>query len=231
MSSTIHDIVPTKSSPTEDDEAPQLPLRFRGQPTWKRLMDLCIATGVTIVTLPLLVLLSIVVRLGSRGPILFSQQRYGAMGEPFTIWKFRTMLVNANQGDHNTYVRQQLQSDGVLRKLNPRANLIPLGGLMRKLTVDELPQLINIFRGEMSIVGPRPDVIPLDEYEAGQLKRFEVVPGVTGLWQVGDKNNTTFGEMLALDAEYAERRSLSLDLKILFLTPWAVLRQALSRWS
>ena len=206
-------------------------LQFRGQPHWKRVIDLTIVAIVTISMLPLIIATAVVIRLGSRGPVFFRQTRIGAMGRPFTIWKFRTMFVQASEGDHTEYVRQQIRSDKALNKLDRRSELVPLGGLIRRLTIDELPQLINIFLGEMSVVGPRPDVIELTDYEPAHLRRFEVVPGVTGLWQVNGKNNTTFTEMMNLDAEYVARRSLLLDLKILAMTPLAVVRQAIAKSS
>ena len=204
-------------------------IRFRGQPRWKRAVDVCGAAIGLAAFSPLIVLATLVIRVGSRGPVFFRQRRLGANATPFEVWKFRTMSTTANQEQHTDYVRQQRAGNGLLRKLDRESVLIPFGSVMRCLAIDELPQLINVLRGEMSLVGPRPDVLGLEDYEAWQLKRFEVLPGLTGLWQVSGKNDTTFDEMMELDAAYVTRRSFWLDFIILVKTPTVLLRQALSR--
>jgi lipopolysaccharide/colanic/teichoic acid biosynthesis glycosyltransferase len=134
------------------------------------------------------------------------------------MWKFRTMKVETDPLKHARHVASLARSAAPLKKLDTPAQLIPGGALIRAMGLDELPQLFNVLRGEMSLVGPRPDVLELDEYTPQQRRRFEVVPGITGLWQVSGKNQLTFDEMLRLDATYVERRSFWLDLLILAKT-------------
>ena len=198
--------------------------RIEALPAWKRVFDLVGATIGVIVCLPLFILVSLYIKLVSRGPILFKHKRYGYRGEPLFVWKFRSMHVNANPVDHQQHVMNMVNSDVQLKKLNTDDQLIPLGKWLRCTAIDELPQLINVFKGEMSLVGPRPDVVPLNQYQPWQQTRFDILPGLTGLWQVSGKNHTTFNEMNELDAFYVERCSLWLDLKIVFLTIPAILK-------
>jgi exopolysaccharide production protein ExoY len=192
-----------------------------GLPLWKRVLDL----SLMLVTAPGWLLLGGCVALGvmcgSRGPILFRQRRVGYKGREFTCFKFRTMQVNADTECHRGHAHFLMKSGMPMTKLDAKADprLIPLGSLLRATGMDELPQLINVLRGEMSIVGPRP-CIPYEYelYEDWQRRRCDAVPGLTGLWQVSGKNQTTFNEMIRLDIEYAERASLWLDLKIILKT-------------
>ena len=173
---------------------------------------------------------ALVVRCGSRGPVFFRQRRIGRGGREFTCYKFRTMRANADTTSHRGYATQLIKSDAPMTKLDAQRDprLIPLGAALRAVGFDELPQLINVLRGEMSIVGPRPCLpYEYDLYEPWQRRRFEAVPGLTGLWQVSGKNRTTFSQMVQLDIEYAERTSLWLDLRIILLTLPALLRQCL----
>jgi lipopolysaccharide/colanic/teichoic acid biosynthesis glycosyltransferase len=141
------------------------------------------------------------------------------MGEDFTIYKFRTLQAcDSATADHRLFVAQLSASDGVLTKPDLTKRLIPGGGFLRRTSLDELPQLWNILVGNMSLIGPRPDVLGWEDYQPHQLRRFEVVPGVTGWWQVSGKNRLTFEQMIAKDLEYVDRRSPLLDLKILLLT-------------
>ena len=133
------------------------------------------------------------------------------------------MKVDTDQSRHLEYVRELCRSNQPLQKLDVRNQLIPGGALLRDLGIDELPQLVNVLFGDMSLVGPRPDVVPLHDYAPENRKRFRVLPGITGLWQVSGKNETTFEEMVRLDEDYVERQSVLLDLKILFSTPYRVL--------
>lgn len=165
------------------------------------------------------------IRIVSPGPIFFRQQRIGFQGRPFTMWKFRTMKADVSCRRHREYVEKLAATDGVLSKLSTECQLIPSGGVLRKLAIDEVPQLINVLRGEMSLVGPRPDVLPCDAYQDAHRRRFDVVPGMTGLWQVAGGNGATFTKMIQLDLEYVERRSFWLDAKILLGTVPAVVRR------
>ena len=189
------------------------------------MLDLTIATVVTLLVSPLLLAVAIYIRVVSRGPALFVQSRVGYGGETFRIFKFRTMHVPEQSRDlrHREYVHSLASVGQPLAKPDyVRNELIPGGGLLRKLSVDELPQLINVFGGSMSLVGPRPDVLKLDDYESWHLRRFEVLPGVTGLWQVSGKNRLTHDEMVRLDIEYVERRTLQSDLLILLRTAYVL---------
>jgi exopolysaccharide production protein ExoY len=197
-------------------------------PVWKRMLDL----GIMVALLPGLLLLAagaaLLVICGSRGPVLYRQRRVGYRGSQFTCYKFRTMRVDADSAAHQGHTRHLMKHEVPMTKLDAESDprLIPLGSLLRATGLDELPQLINVLRGEMSIVGPRP-CIPYEYelYEPWQRKRFNAVPGLTGLWQVSGKNRTTFNEMIRLDIEYSERTSFWLDVKIILKTLPALCRQ------
>jgi lipopolysaccharide/colanic/teichoic acid biosynthesis glycosyltransferase len=188
-------------------------------PVWKRTLD-CVVAGVLLVFLsPLLVLISLYIRAVSRGPVLFTQSRLGLMGDEFTIYKFRTLKCSSTAtSDHKEYVAKLSATDGVLTKPDLSSRVIPGGRLLRQTSLDELPQLLNILLGNMSLIGPRPDVMYWSDYKPEQLRRFEVVPGVTGLWQVSGKNRLTFEQMIEKDVYYVDHRSVKLDLWILLKT-------------
>jgi lipopolysaccharide/colanic/teichoic acid biosynthesis glycosyltransferase len=164
---------------------------------------------------------AIIVKAGSPGPVLFRQRRVGYRGKEFTCLKFRTMYTDADTEHHRRHTEHLIKSKVKQEKLDSRKDprVVPLGSLLRAGGLDELPQLINIFRGEMSLVGPRP-CIPYEYklYEPWHCRRLDAVPGLTGLWQVSGKNHTTFDEMVLLDIEYAQRQSLPLDLAIMLRT-------------
>jgi len=193
-------------------------------PKWKRTVDLIAATVGLVLLLPVFVIVGLVIKLTSHGPVFFKHKRYGYLGKPFWVWKFRTMHIATDPEVHQQHVNELFARQRVLKKLDNPDQLIPFGKLLRSSAIDELPQLINIFKGEMSLVGPRPDVVPIEKYSPEHQTRFKVAPGLTGLWQVSGKNETTFEEMMQLDAEYVENRTLWLDLKILFLTVPAILK-------
>lgn len=197
-------------------------------PAWKRAMDVAGASAALLLLSPIFLATTCLIRLLSPGPAIFKQQRVGLRGRPFTIWKFRTMRIDADSRIHRQHVAELARSDSQLVKLDTRSDLIPLGGVLRTLCIDELPQLVNVLRGEMSLVGPRPDVIARQDYEPPQRRRLEAVPGMTGLWQVRGKNRTTFREMIELDVQYVDRRSLWLDCVILLVTVPAILRECIS---
>ena len=190
-------------------------------PAWKRLLDLALILAVSPALLVIGVVVAILIKVGSRGPIFFRQQRVGYKGREFMLYKFRTMRLNAETDTHRLHLQELLNVEKPMTKLDatndPRVT--PLGSLLRATGLDELPQLLNVLRGEMSIVGPRP-CLPYEYilYDARQRRRFDAVPGLTGLWQVSGKNKTTFNKMIALDIEYSERRSLWLDLNIISRT-------------
>jgi lipopolysaccharide/colanic/teichoic acid biosynthesis glycosyltransferase len=208
------------------------PLLVPPIPIWKRVMDIGISLLVLVICSPLFVFIALLIKMVSPGPIFFKQQRVGYLGKPFTFWKFRTMKVNADTSIHQQYVKNLIQSDsdkGVEKPMvkldsanDPR--IIPFGQFLRKTCLDELPQLFNVLRGNMSLVGPRP-CIPYEaqNYLPWQLKRFDTIPGMTGLWQVSGKNSTTFKEMVRLDITYIRLRSFWLDVKIILKTVPAIM--------
>ena len=201
-----------------------------GLPPWKRVLDLALIVALSPGLLVLGIGVALVVLCGSRGPVLFRQRRVGYKGREFTCYKFRTMQVNADSKLHQEHSRQLMGTEVPMTKLDARSDprLIPFGALLRASGLDELPQLINVVRGEMSLVGPRP-CIPYEYelYEPSQRRRFDAVPGLTGLWQVSGKNRNTFNEMIQLDIEYSERVSFGLDLKIILRTLPALWQQCL----
>lgn len=211
--------------PIAKDVAPSI--ARRGNPGWKRALDLAVVAVAVPVLAPVLVAVAIYIRLVSHGPILFLQRRVGYGGELFTIFKFRTMHV-ATQGrdhGHRSYVAAHVGTGTPIKKPEYRHELIPGGRLIRKLSIDEFPQLMNVFLGNMSIVGPRPDLMQLEDYQPWQLERFEVLPGMTGLWQVSGKNELTLEEMCELDIRYARNRSFAGDLRILLKTIVVLIRE------
>jgi len=201
-------------------------------PWWKRFLDIAVITLLARVLAPLAVVLSLWVKLSSRGPVLFRQERIGQGGRLFTIYKFRSMQTGASSRRHEEHVADLCGSDRPMTKLDALGDsrLIPGAGFLRKTGLDELPQLVNVLRGEMSIVGPRP-CLPgeLSYYRPRDLERFRAAPGLTGFWQVNGKNKTTFNEMVAMDIHYARNTSLWLDLLIIARTPFALLEQVLTR--
>jgi lipopolysaccharide/colanic/teichoic acid biosynthesis glycosyltransferase len=201
-----------------------------GLPVWKRALDLAFILAMA----PGLVILgagvAFLVFCGSREAVFFRQRRVGYKGREFTCYKFRTMRVDAEVATHCDHFRQLMESDVPMTKLDARNDprLVPMGAALRATGLDELPQLINILRGEMSLVGPRPCIpYEYERYQSWQQRRFAAVPGLTGLWQVSGKNRTTFNEMIRLDIEYSERKSLWLDLKIILKTFPALWQQCL----
>lgn len=196
-------------------------------PLWKRAMDITCGVAGLIVLLPVLLLIAAGIKLVSRGPVLFRQPRVGYLGRTFACWKFRTMRINADAATHHEHFSRLIHTDAPMHKLDERdSRIIPFGTVLRKTGLDELPQLFNVIRGEMSLVGPRP-CIPYEaqQFQPWQLRRFCALPGITGLWQVSGKNRTTFTAMMRYDIAYASRVSLWRDLWILLKTPLAIYEQ------
>lgn len=184
-------------------------------PKWKRVIDLVVSVSLILLLSPLLITIGLFIRLTSGGPVLFKQIRLGEMGKEFVIYKFRTLHNCPNAtSDHRQFVNSLSSAGSAITKPDLTDRLICGGNFLRRSSLDELPQLLNILRGEMSLIGPRPDVLLWEDYLPNQLRRFEVLPGVTGLWQVSGKNRLTFNEMIEKDIEYVTHRSLLLDLKI-----------------
>jgi lipopolysaccharide/colanic/teichoic acid biosynthesis glycosyltransferase len=188
----------------------------------KRSMDLALAFFGLIVSLPLLGFLAIVVWLQSPGPVLYRSLRVGRYGRVFVCYKFRTMVVNADNRKES--LRSQNERVGPIFKMTNDPRVTRLGKFLRRYSLDELPQLWNVLRGDMSLVGPRPH--PPDDvrrYEAADLRRLQVTPGLTGLWQVTARRDPSFRRNIALDLEYIERRNVWMDMTILYKTIFAVL--------
>jgi lipopolysaccharide/colanic/teichoic acid biosynthesis glycosyltransferase len=198
----------------------------------RRTLDVSVAGTVLLVLVPVIALAAIAVRLSSPGPVLFRQRRLGRHMEPFTVLKFRTMRADADSALHRDYVRSLIgtqppeDAPDNLYKLVIDPRVTRVGRFLRSWSLDEVPQLWNVLRGEMSLVGPRPVIeYEVEQYPDWYLRRFAVKPGLTGLWQVSGRNEKTYEEMVRYDIEYAERRSLWLDLRILARTALVVMRR------
>jgi len=203
-----------------------LPSDRRREGFRQRIFDLVIGAGATIVFLPLMACLALVVRLDSSGPVFFRQERLGRNGVPFQIWKFRSMRHNSDDQQHRTaasaWFAAQPAEGGYKTLADPRITRV--GRFLRKTRLDELPQLFNVLRGEMSLVGPRPGIrYELDHYQPWYFERQRVKPGMTGLWQVSGRERVSAKDMMALDVRYVRERTLWLDFRILLLTLPALL--------
>ena len=190
-------------------------------PFWKRTLDLVLAGTALIFTLPLFLAIAAIIKLTSPGPAFHRQERVGRFQKPFMIWKFRTMRTNADASSHQAHFEKLIATDTPMVKLDARSDprVFPFGRILRSTYLDELPQLFNVLMGDMSLVGPRPCIAyEAEQYEEWQKRRFDAMPGMTGLWQVSGKNKTTFSEMIQLDIKYATGVSPMLDLKILLKT-------------
>jgi len=200
----------------------------------KRAMDIMGALAGIILLSPIMLVIAVLIKCTSCGPILFRQKRMGFLGKTFTFLKFRSMYVDCSDNRHREYVIRLIEKkvDPVqqdseckpLFKMNDDPRITPFGNFLRRSSLDELPQLFNVLKGEMSLVGPRPPIpYEVEKYENWHLRRvLEVKPGITGLWQVEGRSSTTFDEMVRLDIAYVNNFSLWLDLKILFKTIWVV---------
>ena len=202
----------------------------RGPEAAKRLIDFSLSLALIVIVSPLLLLLWCLVRFTSTGPAFFRQERVGRNMRSFTMLKLRTMYVDNHDQIHRNYVTHLLSADkptaageNGLFKLEQDPRVTRLGAWLRRTSLDELPQLFNVLRGEMSLVGPRP-VLPWEAelFEERYRKRFGVKPGISGLWQVSGRSKLTMREALELDVEYADRQSLALDLSIILRTVPAI---------
>jgi lipopolysaccharide/colanic/teichoic acid biosynthesis glycosyltransferase len=201
-------------------------------PAWKRAIDVVGSLVAMILLSPLALLVALLIKIASPGPLFFRQERVGYLGRRFTLWKFRTMHVNADTAVHQKHLQELMASGKEMTKLDNGKDqrIIPFGSILRATGIDELPQLVNVLLGEMSLVGPRPCLpYEADAFLPWQMRRFDAVPGLTGLWQVSGKNRTTFREMMALDVRYAKKPALPLDVKIFLKTVPAIVRQVVDR--
>jgi lipopolysaccharide/colanic/teichoic acid biosynthesis glycosyltransferase len=206
----------------------------------KRGLDIFVGVAALLFFAPLFVVIAIAIKLSSKGPVLFRQERFGRQFEPFTFYKFRSMYADSDQTVHKAYVSRLIAGrpetgngtgNGTaagektrIFKITGDPRVTPLGRLLRRSSLDELPQLWNVLRGEMSLVGPRPCIqYELEQYADWHTLRLDVKPGMTGLWQVAARNRVGFDEMVKLDLAYVRQRSLWLDIKILLRTPLAVI--------
>jgi lipopolysaccharide/colanic/teichoic acid biosynthesis glycosyltransferase len=214
------------SSPEPAVQAP-LPPHL---PLWKRVMDMVGALLALVVLSPLMLAVALAVRLSSPGPVIFRQERIGSRGRPFLMFKFRTMRVDAGEDVHRLFVQALIRGEagcgnGGEFKLRNDPRITPIGGFLRRWSLDELPQLLNVLRGEMSLVGPRPDpCYARAAYRPWYHRRtLTARPGITGLWQVEGRSRVTFEEMVRMDLRYGHSLSVRNDLRILTRTLRAVL--------
>lgn len=210
-------------------------VRKKGPLLVKRLLDVAGSVGGLILLSPVMLAIAVAVKLTSRGPVLFRQERVGQHGKRFTFLKFRSMYTGNNHAIHEEFVARFIAGDTpagagkvgpqTVYKLQKDPRLTPIGGFLRKTSLDELPQFFNVLAGQMSLVGPRPPVpYEVDRYAVWHRRRLLAVkPGITGLWQITGRSTVTFDEMVRLDLKYARTWSLGLDLRILLRTPRAVL--------
>jgi lipopolysaccharide/colanic/teichoic acid biosynthesis glycosyltransferase len=192
-------------------------------PRLKRALDLLGALALLLVTGPVLLLVALAIKLEDRGPVFFRQVRVGKYGRHFVMFKFRSMVPNAEALKAQLLAQNEMR-DGILFKIRKDPRITRVGRLIRKLSLDELPQLFNVVNGEMSLVGPRPPVpSEVALYDPAHRRRLGAVPGITCLWQVSGRNEIDFQGQVRLDVQYIERQSFGLDLAILLRTIPAVI--------
>ena len=224
---------PAQLLPTALREALPKPARPAGMdlglPGWKRALDLALITLTCPIWLPLVLLVMAAVRISSPGPIFYRQERVGFRGRTFMIFKFRSMKVRAETSSHELHLERLMRDGEPMTKLDTGdTRIIPWGRLLRATGLDELPQIFNVLRGDMSLVGPRPCTpLEFEKYDGWQRERVNAHPGLTGYWQVNGKNRTTFRQMIEMDLFYAKRASVGLDLWIIIKTPATLLGQVL----
>jgi len=201
---------------------------IEGIPGWKRAFDLFCVAASSPFWLPFMVLLSLWIKAVSRGPVVFRQERVGYRGIPFCCLKFRSMKLGAETASHEIYFQRLIATGRPMTKLDEDDPRLIFGGkIIRVFGLDELPQLVNVLRGEMSLVGPRPCTqAEFEHYEPHHKQRVNMAPGLTGLWQVNGKNKTSFSEMIEMDLSYGRSMCVALDLTIMMKTVPALLGQA-----
>jgi len=197
-------------------------------PFWKRGIDIISSLLGLVLLFPLFLSISVLIKILSPGPVFFKQKRVGYLRQKFVLYKFRTMKVNADTKVHIKHVAQLIKDGKPLAKMdNHDSRIFPFGQFLRQMGLDELPQLINILKGEMSLIGPRPELMSsLQHCEPWHVMRFDAKPGLSGLWQVSDKTATTFNEMMRLDISYVKKMSFLLDAMIFLKTLPTVVKEA-----
>ena len=225
-----YEITPAHSTLSELDGFPLIDLKSarlsRSARFTKRTLDIAVSLGALVILSPVLAAAAIAIKIDSRGPVFFRQERLGSRGEPFRIWKFRTMYQDAESKRHEMAHMNEMENSGPLFKMKNDPRVTRVGGFLRKTSIDELPQLLNVVAGTMSLVGPRPFVT----HEAVQIggwgrRRLDLTPGITGLWQVRGRNDIAFDEMVQLDYMYVTNWSVWWDLRLLLQTVPRVLSQ------
>ena len=201
--------------------------------TVKRVLDIALSVVGLVALFPLWFLIGVMIKLASPGPILYATETVGKDGKPFRLYKFRTMLASGDENSHQEYlarfvkadepytvVRQKDGSEQKIYKIVNDPRVTRIGRILRSTGLDEFPQLINVLREEMSLVGPRPPrLAEYENYQEWHKQRLTVMPGITGLYQITARSMVPFDRMVEIDLEYIQRRSLWIDLKIMFLTP------------
>lgn len=209
----------------------------RFQLALKRAMDVSLSLAALMIFSPVFLLIAIAVRIDTPGPVIFKHRRIGKHGRPFDLYKFRSMAVGGDDHGYLRYLQELIESSKngggkPYRKMSEDPRVTRVGRLLRNYYLDELPQLWNILKGDMSLVGPRPHVqLEVDHYTPEQRRRLLVRPGATGLWQVQGKGDCTFDELLALDIQYVETWSLALDLKLIWQTVYLILGGGEGLWA
>ncbi len=230
MSQSTARVHPTPAFPAG---SPPLPVEAPRDRRWKRPFDVTLAANLLLLTLPLFLLIALLIRLEGGGPAFFRQERVGRLGARFRIWKFRTMGLGAGDAPHRQAAQAWFGAEpcfGSLYKDDRDRRVTKVGRVLRRTDLDELPQLLNVLRGEMSLVGPRPAIpYELELYQPEYFVRQLVRPGMTGLWQVTDRVRVSAARMMALDALYVDEASLLLDLRILGQTALLALRRLVRR--
>jgi len=189
----------------------------------KRIFDIIIAAILLVLLIPVFVGVAIAIRLEDPGPILFKQTRVGRWGELFTMWKFRSMFTDAEERKKELMEQNEMEG-GVLFKMKDDPRITKVGRIIRKTSIDELPQLWNVLKGDMSLVGPRPPVpVEVDQYSLSDRRRLEVIPGITCIWQISGRSDIPFDQQVELDVQYIESQSFWTDIKILIKTVPALL--------
>jgi len=221
ISMDLYDLRIAKMRQTNFNNFPLLEFETFNAKEWqlflKRAMDIALSLFFVIVASPIYLLTAIMIKLTSKGPIFFSQVRCGVNGRKFTLYKFRSMIVGAEMKKKMLVIRNEM--DGPVFKIKHDPRITKVGRIIRKLSIDELPQFLNVLKGDMSIVGPRPPLpIEVDMYELWQRRRLSLKPGITCVWQVSGRNNINFDRWMEMDLEYIDSWSLWLDVKILVKT-------------
>lgn len=190
-------------------------------PWWKRVEDIVGSVAALVVFSPVFLVIAVLVKLTSPGPVIFRQKRAGSGGKPFDFYKFRTMYMDAEERKEE--LRDQNEQDGPVFKIRNDPRITPLGRVLRRSSLDEIPQLWNVLKGDMTLVGPRPPTLDeVPHYRAWHRRRLEMTGGITGIWQVSGRNEVPFEEWMRMDVRYSRKRSVFLDFKLLFKTVWAV---------